>query len=87
MKRGLAGRYENSTTASETVRAFVPAPLPFANLNYVCTRTGLSFPAVSKAMETLSRLNIIDEITGRKRDRIFAYKEYVRILKEGTERL
>ncbi len=28
MKRTLQGHYENSTTAGETVRAFVPAPLP-----------------------------------------------------------
>jgi len=28
MKRGATGRYEISTTAGETVRAFVPGPLP-----------------------------------------------------------
>ena len=28
MKRGVTGRYETSTSGGETVRAFVPAPLP-----------------------------------------------------------
>src|SRR5215208_5384794 len=28
MKRGATGRYETSTSGGETVRAFVPAPLP-----------------------------------------------------------
>jgi hypothetical protein len=42
---------------------------------------------VSKGMEALAKLNIAREITGRKRDRIFAYDRYLRILTEGTEPL
>jgi hypothetical protein len=30
-------------------------------------------------------MEIVDEVTGRGRDRIYAYREYLAILHEGTE--
>ena len=60
---------------------------PILTLNEACRRTRGSFPSVSKGMEALTKLNIAREITGRKRDRIFAYDRYLRILTEGTEPL
>ncbi len=72
--------------ASTTLRVFqVLRERPLASLKHICTHTGLSFPAASKGIESLIRLGIAHEITGRKRDRIFAYKAYVQILNEGTE--
>lgn len=50
-------------------------------------RTGLSFPATSSGMERLVRLGIARELTGKKRDRVFAYDRYLAILSEGTEPL
>ena len=50
-------------------------------------RTGLSFPAVSRGMETLVALGIARELTGQKRHRLFAYDRYLAILNEGTEPL
>ncbi len=35
----------------------------------------------------LTELGIVREVTGRSRDRVFVYDEYVRILSEGTEPL
>lgn len=60
---------------------------PLLNLNQICRRTGLSFPAAAKAMEELVRMGIAQEITGKKRDRVFAYDAYLKILSEGTEPL
>jgi hypothetical protein len=48
-------------------------------------QTRLTFPAVAKGMETLVRLGIAKEVSGRKRDRVFAYDRYLAILNEGTE--
>jgi DNA-binding transcriptional ArsR family regulator len=50
-------------------------------------RTGLAFPTVSRDMEVLTGLGIAREITGRKRDRVFAYDAYLSILNEGAEPL
>jgi len=60
---------------------------PILTLKEAGRRTGLTFPSVAKGMEALAKLKIVREITGRKRDRIFAYDRYLAILTEGTEPL
>lgn len=46
---------------------------------------GLSYPTIASAMGTLERLGIVQEVTGRGRDRVFVYREYLDLLDEGTE--
>ena len=60
---------------------------PILTLNQVSRRTGLTFPTVAKGMDALAGLSIVREITGRKRNRIFAYDRYLAILNEGAEPL
>ena len=55
------------------------------SVSEVCQQTGLSFPTVSAAIQRLGRLGIVREITGKRRNRIFAYQAYLDILNEGTE--
>jgi Fic family protein len=47
----------------------------------------LSIPTVTSALETLTKLKISKESTGKRRDRLFAYPRYLNILSEGTEPL
>jgi Fic family protein len=47
----------------------------------------LSIPTVTSALETLIKLKIAKESTGKRRDRLFAYPRYLNILSEGTEPL
>lgn len=47
----------------------------------------LTAPTVRSAMECLSRLGIVREITGKQRDRVYVYHKYVQILDEGTQPL
>ena len=49
--------------------------------------SGLSFPTAAKAIENLVELGIAREITGGRRNRLFAYDAYLAILSEGTEPL
>lgn len=60
---------------------------PLANLNALTESTGASYPTVARAVEALENLGIVREITGRKRERVFAYTRYLGILNEGTEPL
>ena len=60
---------------------------PIQSIASVSQSTGLSFPAVSSAMEALGALGIVREITGKRRDRLFVYESYLQILSEGTEPL
>ena len=57
---------------------------PITSMAEVSRRTGLSFPAASQAMALLADLGIARELTGRKRNRLFAYEKYMAILNEGT---
>ena len=57
---------------------------PLVTMPEVQVKTSLSFPAVSAGIQLLSRLAIVKEITGKKRDRVFAYSQYLAILNEGT---
>jgi Fic family protein len=45
----------------------------------------LSAPTVGKALVALDRLDIVREVTGRQRDRVFGYTRYLELLAEGTE--
>jgi Fic family protein len=47
----------------------------------------LSHPTVMKALARLQTLEIVREITGRRRGRLFAYSRYMDILNRGTEAL
>jgi Fic family protein len=46
---------------------------------------GVTYPTVSTALGTMSQMEIVQEVTGRGRDRIFVYREYLNLLNEGTE--
>lgn len=60
---------------------------PFNTANQIVQITGLSAPTVNAALADLERLGIVDEITGRKRGRVFSYRRYLAILSEGTDPL
>jgi Fic family protein len=60
---------------------------PISSMPQVCRTTGLSFPAVSSAMTILIELGIVRELTGKRRNRLFVYDRYLKILNEGTEAL
>ncbi|MBX3024590.1 Fic family protein [bacterium] len=57
---------------------------PIVSMPQVCRQTGLSFPAASAAMDLLAELGIARELTGKRRNRLFAYDRYLAILNEGT---
>lgn len=58
---------------------------PLASVKEVSSRTGLSFPASAKGLDLLVSIGVAREITGQKRNRIYAYDRYLKILNEGTE--
>ncbi len=47
----------------------------------------LSAPTVNQALSNLEKAGLVREMTGRRRDRLFAYTDYLAILAEGTEPL
>jgi len=73
-------------SASSTLRVFQAfKERPLLTVGRISERTGLSFPAANQAVARLAELGIVREITGRRRERVYAYDQYVGILNEGAE--
>jgi Fic family protein len=60
---------------------------PITTINNAAKKLDLTAPTVQSAIDSLSSLNIVHEITGKKRSRIYSYEHYIDILKEGTDPL
>ena len=58
---------------------------PVATIRRLAKVTGLSVPTVSRSLKGLTDLGIVFEVTGGKYRRIYAYRDYIRALNEGTE--
>lgn len=58
---------------------------PLVSIRAAAESIGLTPPTVSKAVDSMIDLEILREVTGRRRDRVFVYHRYLQILSEGTE--
>ncbi len=76
-----AGR--RGTSAATALEAFARRPL--LNLRELSNESGLSQNAAASATETLIHLGIINERTGQRRNRLFAYPAYIDVLSRGGE--
>ncbi|HEU4557824.1 MAG TPA: Fic family protein, partial [Longimicrobium sp.] len=58
---------------------------PVFTLGGVVKELKMSFPTAAAGIRTLEQLNVVREVTGRERDRIYTYSDYLDLLNEGTE--
>jgi Fic family protein len=58
---------------------------PLVAIGTVAEELKLSIPTVTLALDHLARLGIAEEVTGKRRARVFGYSRYLKILSEGTE--
>ena len=58
---------------------------PVGGIGSLARRTGLSAPTVATVLRVLDELDIVREVTGRQRGKIFTYERYLAVLREGTE--
>ena len=58
---------------------------PIASIQELANRTELSVPAVTAGIQILEQVGVVRELTGKKRNRLFGYEQYLAILGEGTE--
>lgn len=79
----VAARGRRAGSAFRALEAFKARPI--LSLPAICSATGLSFPAASSAVDLLSELGVARELTGKRRNRLFVYSQYLSILSEGTE--
>ncbi len=60
---------------------------PVTTIPRAAKQLHLTAPTVRSAVECLEGLDIVREVTGKQRDRIYAYHRYVQILDEDNEPL
>lgn len=60
---------------------------PVLEIPKAAAEIGISQPTVTSALKRLEEIGVVKEITGKARDRIYVYKEYLDILEEGTQPL
>lgn len=58
---------------------------PIISITAACKALGLTHPAVNKSLRKLEEMNIVREITGRQRNRLYLYESYMNILNKGQE--
>ncbi len=58
---------------------------PIFSIHHLSSQLELTRPTIAAAISGLVALGIVEELTGRQRDRIFVYRDYLNLLNEGTE--
>jgi len=58
---------------------------PVTSIALMSKSTRLSVPTATSALERLLELDIVREMTGRRRNRVYAYRKYLEALNEETE--
>jgi DNA-binding MarR family transcriptional regulator len=73
-----------ATSAQQVLNVLLEQPT--ANINTLVKGSSLTPATVSKVMDRLSQLGmaLVKELTGQKRNRIFAYCAYIDILNQAS---
>ena len=58
---------------------------PVLSASYAAENAGISLPTVYNAIRHLQSMGIVKEVTGKKKNRIFVYAEYSRILSKTSD--
>lgn len=75
-----------STAATLSIHAYLQKQ-PVTNTTRLKNACGISLPTVLRSLTTLEELGIVHEITGKERNKVFAYRQYLNILNHGSEPL
>jgi Fic family protein len=59
---------------------------PLVDVGLVRDRLGVSFATANKLIDQLSEMNLVREVTGRRRDRIFRFEPYIRFFEDEESR-
>lgn len=90
--RRLLTMFENDRQRIETIGRGANSTLrvhnlmrrkPLFSIAYAKTELQLTVPTITSALKNLENFGMVKEVTGRSRDRLFVYSEYLNILNEG----
>lgn len=58
---------------------------PMVDINEIARRLRVTYPAASNLVKDLQEQGLLREVTGQRRNRLFAYEPYLALLRRGTE--
>jgi Fic family protein len=61
--------------------------LPQVSVSIVSTELGMTAPTARSALNQMTELGIIEELSGKKRDKVYVYRKYLDLLEDGAEPL
>jgi Fic family protein len=77
---------EHGGTSVVAVRLFELLPRhPIVSVAYAIKQLGVSKPTAGRAVDALEKAGVLVELTGKKRDRSWAYQRYLDRLRVGTD--
>jgi len=76
----IAGEGRRAASALRVHEAMKKRPI--ASLRTLTKATGLTFPTAASAIELLMKRALVQEVTGRRRNRVFSYRRYLAILND-----
>ena len=79
----ISGLGRAATSALRVHRALMERPI--STSGWLVEKTGITPATVNKALSHLEKLGIVQELTARRRNRIFSYVAYLEIMSCGTE--
>jgi Fic family protein len=83
--RGRRAVAQHRATTVSAVRLFDLLPEhPVMTLPLAVGRLKTTKPTAGKAIDVLCRAGVLHETTGRKRDRVYTYEAYLKVLAEDT---
>jgi Fic family protein len=80
----IAALARSSTAAGQVFG--VVSDRPVTSVPEAARRLGISVPTVTRGISALVEAGVVREVTGRRRDRLYAYDEYLAILTRATLR-
>ncbi|WP_135080086.1 Fic family protein [Terasakiella sp. SH-1] len=78
------GESGKSTAAVLTIHTYLQSQ-PIANTGTIKEACNVSLPTVLRSLTALEDLGIVREVTGKERNKVFVYQDYISILSSGTE--
>ena len=78
--QALGGRRGTALPVMSMMQSF-----PYVSASRVAEHTGLAFNTAASVLASFEKMGLLVELTGRERGRIYGYREYLRLLDEGTE--
>jgi len=59
--------------------------LPQVSVSLISQELGMSLPTARISLSHMVDLNILEEVSGKKRDKVYVYRRYLQILEEGAD--